>query len=423
MEATAKRLVGVDWGTRTHQVCVLDADGSVLGEEAFGADAAGLTALRDWLLSFSDDDPAEVRVGVERPSGPLVALLLATGFAVYAINPKQLDRFRDRFTSAGAKDDRRDARVLADSVRTDLKAYREVVEEPGEVTALRRLERLRGELQRDRLRVSARLRETLADYFPAMLELLVENEPDRLVCAMLEAAPDPETAGRKHRKTWEKLLKTCRVRRVTADELVELFGREAPPSLPGAADGGRVAVATQVEQWRLLDRQFRDIERQITVRLKELDAPVFDDDEAAGATAQMMMVLRSMPSVGPVILSTMVGEAWALLRDRDLASLRAQAGVAPVTRMSGKTRFVMRRRACNPRLRNAVYHWARVAMENDPAWRQRYQALRDRGHRHSRSLRTIGDRLLGVLVAMLKNGTIYDPTKLGTRVTEPVSQQ
>ena len=71
-----------------------------------------------------------------------MATLLARGFAVYAINPKQLDRFRDRHTAAGAKDDRRDAHVLADSLRTDQPAFRRVHVEDPLVLQLRELARL-----------------------------------------------------------------------------------------------------------------------------------------------------------------------------------------------------------------------------------------------------------------------------------------
>ena len=71
--------------------------------------APGLQAFVDALLTRADGDPGRVAIGIEVPRGALVELLVERGFAVYAINPKQLDRFRDRFTAAGAKDDRRDA--------------------------------------------------------------------------------------------------------------------------------------------------------------------------------------------------------------------------------------------------------------------------------------------------------------------------
>jgi hypothetical protein len=85
-------------------------------------------------------------------------------------------------------------------------------------------------------------------------------------------------------------------------------------------------------------------------------------------------------------------------------------GVAPVTRRSGKTSIVLRRRACHPRLANAVYHWARVAVQNDRTARAKYEALRARGHGYARALRSVADRLLNVACAMLRDGTLFDPS-------------
>src|SRR5215217_3421772 len=92
---------GVDWGSEKHQVCLLDDAGAVVGERAFRHDGAGLAALCDWLVSIAGA-AGTVAVAIEVPHGPVVDALLDRGFAVHAINPKQLDRLRDRFSVAGA---------------------------------------------------------------------------------------------------------------------------------------------------------------------------------------------------------------------------------------------------------------------------------------------------------------------------------
>ena len=78
---------------------------------------------------------------------------------------------------------------------------------------------------------------------------------------------------------------------------------------------------------------------------------------------------------------------------------------------SGKTEWVIRRLAVQHELREAIYHWARVAAVHDPPSKARYRALRARGHSHGRALRTVGDRLLAVACAMLRDGTLYDPNR------------
>ena len=108
--------VGIDWASTEHQACLLNAKGPI--QRAFAHDATGLGALVDWLLTQAGK-PNQVAVAIETPHGPVVEALMDRGVTVFAINPKQLDRFRDRFSPAGAKDDRRDALVLASSLRTD----------------------------------------------------------------------------------------------------------------------------------------------------------------------------------------------------------------------------------------------------------------------------------------------------------------
>src|SRR5215469_11158062 len=103
---------GIDWASQTHQVCLIDGGGKIVGERGFAHGGAGLCELCSWLLTMTRGPAPAIAVAIEVPHGPVVEALLERGFQVHAINPKQLDRFRDRFTVAGAKDDRRDAHVL-----------------------------------------------------------------------------------------------------------------------------------------------------------------------------------------------------------------------------------------------------------------------------------------------------------------------
>ena len=95
--------VGIDWASEVHQVCLVDAAGKITGERRFPHGGVGLAELCVWLLAITGAEPAAIAVAIEVPHGPIVETLLERGFLVYAVNPKQLDRFRDRFTVAGAK--------------------------------------------------------------------------------------------------------------------------------------------------------------------------------------------------------------------------------------------------------------------------------------------------------------------------------
>src|SRR3954466_13661353 len=167
-DGTISWFAGVDWGSEKHQVCLLDAAGQVVGERAFRHDGAGLAALCDWVVSVAGE-PSRVAVAIEVPHGPVVDALLDRGFAVHAINPKQLERLRDRVSVGGAKDDRRDARVAAGGLRTDPHLFRPVQAGDPAVIALREWSRLAEELQHERVRLGNRIRQQLWRYYPQLL--------------------------------------------------------------------------------------------------------------------------------------------------------------------------------------------------------------------------------------------------------------
>ena len=107
----------------------------------------------------------------------------------------------------------------------------------------------------------------------------------------------------------------------------------------------------------------------------------------------------------------MLAEAAEPLAHRDYARLRAHMGTAPVTTGSGKRRLVSMRRACNRRLRWAAYHWGRTNVQHDAPSARNYRELRARGHRHGRALRSVVDRWLRILMAMLRQNKLDDASK------------
>jgi len=117
----------------------------------------------------------------------------------------------------------------------------------------------------------------------------------------------------------------------------------------------------------------------------------------------------------------MLAEAAQVLAERDYQALRAYGGTAPITRRIGKSNQSLMRHSCNPRLRNAIYHWSRVSTQCDPRSAEHYAELRAKGHSHGRALRGVGDRWLAMLMAMLKSGTEYDPALRQKKTAVPES--
>jgi len=206
---------GVDWGSEKHQVCILDQQGTIAGERSFPHSGAGLAELGDWLLSITGAANT-VAVAIEVPHGPVVDSLIDRGFAAYTINPKQLDRLRDRFSIAGAKDDRRDGYALADGVRTDRRLFRRLHVADPRLVELRAWSRLTQELTEERVRLSNRAHHELWRYMP-QLEKLTDDLAAPWFLELWTLAPTPAKARQLRKSTIEQLLRQHRIRRIDAD--------------------------------------------------------------------------------------------------------------------------------------------------------------------------------------------------------------
>jgi transposase len=354
-------------------------------------------------------EPATMAAALEVPHGVLVETLLAHGFHVFSINPKQLDRFRDRHTAGGAKDDRRDAFVLGAFMITDLGSFRRLHLESPFVTRLRELSRTAEDLEREHRRLCNQLFDLLFRYFPAVLRLSPAAD-DPWIWKLLEIAPLPAKAARLKPARLEQILKTHRIRRFSASEVCEELRSKAFALAPGAAE----SIAEHVCVLLPLLQGFREQRKRVTQSMNDLLEQARHDDKLQEHTT--VRLLLSLPGVGLTVATTLLSEAGQALADRDCAGLRCYAGVAPVTKQSGKSRRVLMRHGCNDRVREACYHWARVSAQRDPTSRLHYQRLRSAGHSHGRALRGVCDRLLSVLFAMLRSSKPYDP---GLRLNKP----
>jgi transposase len=406
MNDEVRWFVGLDWASEQHRACLVDAGGQGIAERDVTHDGVGLLELCAWLMEKTGAQPAQIAVAIETPRGPVVEALLERGFAVFAINPKQLDRFRDRFTVAGAKDDSRDARVLADSLRTDRHAFRRLTLDNPLVIELREWSRMHDELKQEQSRLTNRIREQLWRYYPQAGEVTDDLAADWFL-DLWEKLPAPQQAARASEKAVARILKAHRIRRIDAAEVLRILRQPPLIVAPGTAEAASAHIRTVAARLRLVNQQIKETER----RLDELCAAIEASAETTpGQICEQrdIMILRSCPGLGRINIATLLAEACEPLRRRDYHALRLLSGQAPVSRRSGKSWIVLQRHACNNRLRNTLYHWSRVAIQHDPISRQRYAALRRRGHSHGRALRGVGDRLLYVLCTLLERQMPFD---------------
>ena len=417
MSETVEWCLGIDWGSTAHELCLLDGHGQIRGTRTVAPTAAAVHEAVQWVREQTGAAPAAIAVGIETPRGVLVETVIEVGCSVCARNPKQLDRFRDRFTAAGAKDDQRDAPVLADALRTDRRAFRRVRPADPRIIQLREVTRLREDLQDDEARLATRWRDQRYRVAAAWLTFSpAADEP--WLGAILAEAPDPVTWAQLPRRRIAAALRAHRIRRVSAAALLEAIRQPRLTVAPGVPDAVATRSAAVVPQLPLVPDQRLTAERRIDRLLERLATVEAADDEPR--EHRDVEILQSLPGVGRMVTATMLTEATAPLADRDYPTLRADTGAAPVTKRRGKRMFLVHMRdACKRRLRDALYHWSRVSIQRDVAARAYYDTLRARGHGHARALRRVADRWLRILVAMLKTGTLYDPSRFGQTEAVP----
>lgn len=402
--------VGIDRGSTHHDCFVITSDGESVKHHKVAHTATAILPFAEWLARLADGNVSDVAIAAEAPHGAIIEALLDRGFHLYSINPKQLDRFRDRHSMAGAKDDRRDAYVLADSLRTDLKLYRRLEADEPLVLTLRELSRLNNELTTEAIAQSNRLREQLHRYHSTLLSLCsAADEP--WLWELLKKAPTPASGARLRLSWLTQMLKRYRIRRFTAEELQKVLREQPLPVAAGVVDAVSEHVMMLLPRLQLLETQRRKLRLRLAAVLDQLDVSSEAEPSASTPSSQRpsdVEVLTSVPGIGVLVLSAIMGEAAEAIKRRDYQGLRSYGGLAPVTKQSGKHRSVLMRRGCNIRLRNAFHYMANAAMQKDEFWREIYRHLRARGQGHSRALRTIADRLLRRLMAMLERGTLYD---------------
>jgi transposase len=193
--------VGDDWASDHHDVEIQDAAGQRLDKARLPEGIAGVARLHALIGQYLDEDaePGQVLIGIETDRGPWVAALVAAGYRVFVVNPRQSSRARDRLGVSGAKSDARDAHVLADFVRTDAHQLREVAGDSDLADGVGALTRAHQSLIWDRTRHVLRTQATLREYFPAALDAFADlTAPEAL--ELLDEAPSPDAAARLSRE-------------------------------------------------------------------------------------------------------------------------------------------------------------------------------------------------------------------------------
>jgi transposase len=384
----------MDWAESHHDVALADEEGTVVARVRIETDTDGFTELLA-LIAQHGGSPQETPVAIETDKNLLVVALARAGFTMYPINPRAVARYRERYSQSGRKSDAGDAALLADVLRTDRHQHRALPAISDDALAVKALARQHQEAIWALHQTTSRLRSVPLEFYPQALQAF-PNLGHQAALSILAAAPTP-TKG--HRLTPKRIV-----------ALLHRCGRRNDPTLvesilkalrkPALNQSGPVEAALGVSVATLIGI------------LVSMHAAVCALEQALAAQFDphpLAPVLRSVPGLGPVLAARILAEVGDdPARFTNPGGLRSFAGTAPVTRASGRSRYVKARKVRNKRLADACHWWAFSTLTKSAGARAHYDRRRAAGDHHNAALRNLANKLLGRLWWCLKNNQPWD---------------
>ncbi len=384
--------IGVDWADTAHAIRVEDTQGARVLERVVPHTAEGLAEWGRWLDERRASG-AELWAAIERPDGRVVDFPLDHGGRVFPINPKALDRARDRYRMNASKSDPFDAHVLAAFLRTDHPHLHALQPSSEAAQELKLLTRDSARLVRDQTRLVNQLTATLKEYYPRALEVC-GDVPTKRAAAFLRAYPTPAALAALARAKWLRFATLHRWNAEPAAALWELFRH---PQLP------------------VPEHVVRAKRRLVLVLLRPLETVVQAVDDSRKAVMEFFAPLpaAAWATTLPASQGTLVPTIWAELGDAasrwvSWQHLQGHSGVVPVTRSSGKSHAVCFRFACNLHLRRALQQFAFCSLKSSEWARAYYDQQRARGHRHQAALRALAAKWVKILFVLWTRQIAYD---------------
>ena len=386
--------LGVDWADEFHQVWVSAAEGKKVAEMTIEQSMKGLSEFGRWLHERKAED-IELWAAIEKPQGRIVDFLLDHAVVVYPVNPKALDRARDRFRMSQSKSDSFDAYVLAEFLRTDHVHLRALQPDSEQAQELKMLTRDHHRLGRHKTRLLNQIEVTLKEYYPRPLEVFSDLE-SRTALDFLEQYPTPRALSELTRRKWNRFAK--REHHLGEQRCQELWEKLSQPQLKIPEH----VVRTKAQLLLVLVIQLRS--------LAEAVKNYSDRVERFFASMPAAEFVKTLPGGKS---GTTVPMLWAELGDaksrwQSFRHLQAEAGGVPVTKASGKSRVVQFRFAGNKLLRYASY-WLSFNSLNRCEWANKYyRDQRRKGHSHPQALRALAAKWLKIIFVMWRDHQPYD---------------
>lgn len=387
--------LGIDWADQKHDIHLSSTSGEKIEYRQIKYTPE---VLSEWLTQLRQRFPhGHIAVCLEQSKGSLIYHLMSYDFLIlYPINPKALARYREAFSTSGAKDDKPDAEFLCELIRCHRDRLRPWLPEDEQTRNIAALAEARRRAVDERTRVSNKLKSTLKGYFPQALQLVGESLYDPLSLVFLQQWPQLEEIQRtRETKIWKFYTSQgSRSEQRIAERITVI--RDAVPVTKDVAVITSAIITVQMLT-SILATLNASIEK-FEQKLKELLANHPDND-----------IFSSFPGAGNALIPRLLA-AWGTDRQRfeDADEMQQYSGVAPITKRSGKTTVVQRRLACPKFLLQTFHEYARCSLRKSIWAKAYYDMLREHGKGHHTALRSLGFKWIRIMYRCWRDRACYD---------------
>tara|TARA_B100000686_G_scaffold278583_1_gene298624 strand:- start:282 stop:1592 length:1311 start_codon:yes stop_codon:yes gene_type:complete len=392
--------VGIDWGDRCHAIHVIDGRTQKGKSQMLDQDPE---SIDQWVAKLRMLFPDQkIAVCLEQKRGPLInALLKFDNLILVPVNPSQLASFRDTFGPAGAKNDPNDAQLLAELLHKHSDRLRPWYPDGGWIRKLRVVVEDRRLFVNERTRLTNRLKSTLKQYFPLALEVTGDCIYSYMACQLLARYSTFEAL---QAVSDEELLQFYRDQGCYYESVNNKRLKAVRKSMPLTTD------QAIIESYSLRVRSIVSTIETLNSAIDNYDSQINAIMESHHDEAD---IFESFPGAGKVMAPRLLG-AFGSDRDRLSSANEIQqlAGVAPVTKQSGKSKVTHRRWACNKFLLQTFHEFAALSIKHS-IWAEAYyeHATKNQGMKHQAAIRSLAFKWVRILFRCWKNKVSYDELK------------
>ena len=392
--------IGIDWADDHHDVFITDDSAVKLEAFTISHTAEGIYSLRDKLRKLTPSKE-QILIGLETPKNLVVSSLLDEGYTVYSLNPKSVDRYRDRYRVSGARparqalaggDDSFDAMVIANILRTDRHQFRPILPDSDLIRELKILTHDQQRLIRLKTKLVNQIKACLKDYYPIALQFFSDIDQEITI---------------------DFLLKYPKPQAISLEKLETFFKEHHYPKVEQKANQIHNKLsAPQIFVEEFVIRAKSRLLISLLTQLKTLMEQIDEYQEEINKLFQQhpdKEIFKSLPGSGeknaPRLLAEMGDNKERYTQAKDI---QCEAGTAPITNKSGKTEIVMMRFACRKLFRNIMYQFSFSSLQSSTWARNFYDSQRTKGKTHSQALRALGNKWLKIIFHLWKNQVTYN---------------